>query len=617
MAAKLDAEQLRRYVRDHAAGYLDRPNVTSVGIGHKIVDGKRTKEVCIQFTVGRKLRPEALASEGVAPLPASVTVNGVAVPTDVVERSFSPGYKIVHPEAIAKDVRKTRLDPVVPGCSVAHPRLTAGTLGAIVYDNDTGSPCVLSNWHVLQGALGKIGDLVVQPGPFDDNRIDANPLGTLLRSHLGPAGDCAIARIEQRGFAADVLDLGVVPAEIGVCDLGDLVVKSGRTTAVTHGVVTRVDTVVKLDYGDGAGERQIGGFEIGPAANAPASGGIISKDGDSGSAWLAADAGGKAKPVLLGLHVAGSGSISPDEHAIACYAPSVFEKLQIGLAPVAGQAAGAIGFDPRFLAVPIELPGVGGKLRRDVLKVEGGTVVDHTHFSLAMSKSRRFALWVAWNVDGRALKAFGRTGLKFQDDPAVGPAEQVGDELYASNRLDRGHIARRADLVWGADAEAQAANRQSFYFTNITPQHQAFNQSRAGGLWGELEDAIFEDVEVEQLRISVMGGPVLSADDPVYRDVKIPREFWKVVALVNAATGRLEAKGYILTQADLLNRVEALELDPFKLYRVALARIEERTGLSFGQLKEADQQTARAGVAHAQAEPAGIWEIVTREQIAR
>ena len=47
---------------------------------------------------------------------------------------------------------------------------------------------------------------------------------------------------------------------------------------------------------------------------------------------------------------------------------------------------------------------------------------------------------------------------------------QTGDELYAENPLDRGHIARRADLLWASREQAQQANTDSFFFTNITPR---------------------------------------------------------------------------------------------------------------------------------------------------
>ncbi len=44
-------EQLRAYVRVHGEALLRDPNVSSVGIGYRVKDGKRTGELCLQFTV--------------------------------------------------------------------------------------------------------------------------------------------------------------------------------------------------------------------------------------------------------------------------------------------------------------------------------------------------------------------------------------------------------------------------------------------------------------------------------------------------------------------------------------------------------------------------------------
>lgn len=68
-----------------------------------------------------------------------------------------------------------------------------------------------------------------------------------------------------------------------------------------------------------------------------------------------------------------------------------------------------------------------------------------------MSASRRFCRWVAWNIDGSVLQALPRVHMRFKLDDAYDAKYQVGDELYGkpANVLDRGHIARRADLVWG------------------------------------------------------------------------------------------------------------------------------------------------------------------------
>ncbi len=213
------------------------------------------------------------------------------------------------------------------------------------------------------------------------------------------------------------------------------------------------------------------------------------------------------------------------------------------------------------------------------LEVGGRTVFDYMHFSLAMSSSRRFARWVAWNVDGGSLRALSRTGLQFKKDPNLPAKTQVGDELYSNNALDRGHIARRADLVWGTLAEARRANVDSFFFTNITPQHQAFNQSAAHGIWGELENAIFADVDVADLHVSVLGGPIFSDADPFYRGIALPKQFWKIICYREAGESGMNVKGYVLTQADLLNELEVLELPEFVVFEVPISRIGEMTGL--------------------------------------
>src|SRR5205814_10719901 len=103
----------------------------------------------------------------------------------------------------------------------------------------------------------------------------------------------------------------------------------------------------------------------------------------------------------------------------------------------------------------------------------------------------------------------------------------------------------------------------------ITPQHQAFNQSERHGLWGRLENAIFEDVDVDNLRVSVMGGPLFRDNDIHFRGIFIPRAFWKLIALVDSADGNTKVKAFVLTQDDLLDDIEALELDEFRLFQVS------------------------------------------------
>lgn len=247
------AEMLRRFVRAKGGNYLKDPNITSIGVGLKNGNGP----VCLQFTVGSKGQ-SAIESLNSRPIPKSIQFEGVEIPTDVLERKFEPSYRIVSAESL--NDRRVRLDPIVPGISIANTRETAGTLGLIVFNRESGAPCVLSNWHVLHGNNGAIGDVVVQPGPFDDNDVSGNECGILMRSHLGAAGDCALARIRGREFSSTVIDLNVAPKRMAEVSLGDHVIKSGRTTGNTNGLVRRVDVLAKINYGGSIGEQQIGCF---------------------------------------------------------------------------------------------------------------------------------------------------------------------------------------------------------------------------------------------------------------------------------------------------------------------------------------------------------------------
>lgn len=577
---------LRRFVRSKGTSYLNDPNVTSIGIGHKNGDG----DVSLVFTVQEKADATVLESLGSKMLPERIDANGISVLTDVVQRSYKPSYQIV--ERGQASVLKSRLDPLVPGASISHPDGTAGTLGAIVFDAASGAPCILSNWHVLHGETGQIGDKIVQPGPFDDNNVAINTCGALLRSHLGIAGDCALALIEERGFERAVHGLDTVLTQMADVGLGDTVVKTGRTTETTYGIVQRTDVIVQINFGDTVGTQSIGCFEIGPNPDFPAADDEISMGGDSGSIWIISERK-KATDIFAGLHFAGESNDSPDEHALACYPRSIQSKLGFQLTPpntrvsegnTASKGA-PLGYDANFLGLPAPMPGLSLAFKRDAVNFGKAQTIPYTHFSVCLSAQRRLARFVAWNTDGARKVQLGRHD--YQLDDRIAKKHQLDDTLYVGNKLDRGHIARRADLAWGEIEEARRANQESFFFTNIAPQHESYNQSGRGGIWGQLEDLILEEAGAQGIRISVLAGPLFADDDPSYRNALIPRSFWKLIAY-RGADDVLRAACFILSQSNLLHDIESIDFDPFRLFQVSIPELAEQTGLGFDTYKDAD-----------------------------
>lgn len=247
------------------------------------------------------------------------------------------------------------------------------------------------------------------------------------------------------------------------------------------------------------------------------------------------------------------------------------------------------GYDPSFLGegeLEVPLPELTEAQQEDLAAVSGREdgELAYTHFSLKMCASRRLAYFTAVNIDGNQLLNFPRGRDRWLAEPRlVDPAHQTEDGLYASNRLDRGHLVRRLDPVWGPRAEAARAMDDTFFFTNCSPQHERLNQQT----WLSLEDYILASAANHGLKVSVFTGPVFGADDRNYRGVPIPEEFWKVVAMVNELTGRLSVSAYLLSQADELGELEFV-FGEFRTYQVPVAEIEKKTGLSFGDLVDFD-----------------------------
>jgi endonuclease G len=256
------------------------------------------------------------------------------------------------------------------------------------------------------------------------------------------------------------------------------------------------------------------------------------------------------------------------------------------------------GYKARFLGVEIPLPGVAARRRGEMLKGVNGRVLvlKYHHFSLAMNRRRRFQMWSAVNVDySEAARehAFKRDSFGTDTwtlDPRIPASMQVQDaEFYQpATNVDRGHVVRREDNCWGATERAtELANSDTFHWTNCTPQHERFNQSRQFGLWGRLEDVVKDRAEAEggPGRLSVFAGPVLSDGDPEAFGIHYPVKFWKVVAAV--IDGQLEAHGFVLDQTPVVEQFgleETLDFGKFEVHQVALDEIQELTGLVFPQV---------------------------------
>lgn len=240
---------------------------------------------------------------------------------------------------------------------------------------------------------------------------------------------------------------------------------------------------------------------------------------------------------------------------------------------------------------PVPLPTLGGAATRDVVKFtwKGAKthVLEYTHFSTAVSKSRRMPIFSACNIDGSKAKTIDR-GDVWKFDPRIPTEYQILKEVYGNQKdgyFSRGHMTRRQDPDWGSKAIATLADADTFHATNAAPQVQNFN----AGLWGGIEDYILANTKQDSMRVCVLTGPIFEASDPVIHGVKVPVRFWKVVAFLHDETEQLTATGYVASQAKAIAELKpAFVFGDFENQQRPLTAIEALSGLSFGALTERD-----------------------------
>jgi len=245
---------------------MRKKNVVGLGIGVKITNGVPTGKPALVTYVTSKKPLETLEEEDVIP----ELLDGVE--TDVIEI----GMPTVQPSIKENDLLRTlpsnelntRIRPVKGGWSVGHPDITAGTVGAVVFNKEEQNPLkyyILSNNHVLANSNNaSIGDPILQPGPVDGGRSPDDQIATLSRfvpidfspdkpeSEHNNLVDAAIAEGSLQELDREVYWNGYVKGWLKKeeVEVGTVIKKTGRTTGYTTAEITSVDATIDVNFGN-------------------------------------------------------------------------------------------------------------------------------------------------------------------------------------------------------------------------------------------------------------------------------------------------------------------------------------------------------------------------------
>ena len=152
------------------------------------------------------------------------------------------------------------------------------------------------------------------------------------------------------------------------------------------------------------------------------------------------------------------------------------------------------------------------------VKAQDVVTIQHKAYTTTFSKSKGYPVKVEWWVTKASLTCPVKVkrGDKFIPDPKL-PAETNLQSDYTGQGFDRGHNFPAADAACD-----QAANDESFYFSNMTAQYPALNR----GDWKSLESMTREGALADD-SVHVWCGSI--GEVKKIGKVSVPAQCWKVI----------------------------------------------------------------------------------------
>lgn len=198
------------------------------------------------------------------------------------------------------------------------------------------------------------------------------------------------------------------------------------------------------------------------------------------------------------------------------------------------------------------------------------TMITHTGFSLLYNENHEQAVWVAYELTKEETVKIAPRTNKFIPDPKVKTGTATNND-YKNYGYDRGHLAPAADMGW-----SYLAMKESFYFSNMSPQVPGFNR----GIWKNLEELV-RTWAIENDEIYIVTGPILTDNLPTIgqNKVSVPASYYKVI--LDYSLPEIKAIAFIIP-----NKTADLSLQS---YVVTIDKVEKITGIDFFPLLP-DQQ---------------------------
>lgn len=189
-------------------------------------------------------------------------------------------------------------------------------------------------------------------------------------------------------------------------------------------------------------------------------------------------------------------------------------------------------------------------------------IIFHTGHTVSYNKDWKIPNWVSYELTIDETIGDEKRNDKFCPDPNIREGTATLAD-YRNSGYDRGHMAPAADLKWNS-----ATMQESFYLSNICPQHPQLNQRR----WKDLENKVREWA-IADSAVIVICGPIVNKSPKRIgsNKVVVPHGFFKII--LSPFIDSPKAIGFIFDNVHCTGTLHS--------HIVSIDSVESATGLDF------------------------------------
>jgi endonuclease G len=151
------------------------------------------------------------------------------------------------------------------------------------------------------------------------------------------------------------------------------------------------------------------------------------------------------------------------------------------------------------------------------------TILKHDYLTVAYSTKNKNPEWTLYVInEKREVTDLAARKSNFVPDPLL-PISVPSTNQYASTGFDRGHLVPAEDMNF-----SEKAMSESFYMSNVSPQHPSFNR----GLWKRLENKVREWAALNDHMVVISGAVLTSETNPGFdkmNGIDVPKFFYKII----------------------------------------------------------------------------------------